>query len=1095
MSLSLKPTHKPVKDYYAALDAFAKHDITHETAVRNAFQQLLTYCSRKVGWQFIEERQWTPKGTSRTLFVDGVMEDKYNLPRAWWEAKDEQDDLAKEAKKKFEIGYPDENIIFQSPARAILYQKKRKILDEDITSPKMLVEVIHELFNYREDWVVDWETAADDFKDRIPQYADALMKLIERERKDNTQFIERFSAFADLCKATINPNLRDEAIEEMLIQHMLTKRIFTSVFSNTAFTRRNPVAREITGVVDALTSRSFSEAEFFADLERFYKAIERGAENISEYATKQHFLNNVYERFFQGFSVKVADTHGIVYTPQPIVDFMVRSVDEILKKEFGKKEGLGAKGVHILDPFVGTGNFMMRVMREIPKTMLEYKYAHELHCNEVMLLPYYIASMNIEHEYYELTGSYRPFEGICLVDTFELDEPTQGVTDEYLPENTERILKQNRSPIFVVIGNPPYNASQVNENDNNKNRKYPVVDNSVAKSYSKASAATNKNALSDVYVKAFRWASNRIKKAGQGVVAFVSNNSFINEIAFDGMRKQLVSDFNSLYILNLRGNVRKNPKIAGTTHNVFGIQVGVSINLLVKEKNNTNSGKVYYADTDEFWRKAERYRFLGNAGQLTGVEWRELTPDKKGTWLTSGLEAGYSQLPILGSSEGKSGNVNSVIFSNYGRGVATCRDAWTYNCSSSNLEHNVIETIDIYNHQTFKWSRDTVDSKLDEYYVYDDTKISWSEGLKNFLKRGIFIDFDTKQIRRALYRPFFSEYLYFDKHLNERRYQLPAAFPTHESDNVSICVSAVGNTKPFHCLITNVIPDLHLTGDSQCFPFYTYDPDGSNRTENITDWALGEYRRRYPSAALRAGGGEVEKWDIFYYIYGILHSPEYREKYAANLRRELPRIPYVKSAEDFWAFSEAGRRLAFLHLNYDVTEKSELIGAHPLPVGGDNRGGRSPSEMKSVEESPRLDAEDSARRADPLARSFGPQGGEVIEEYPLQHIETPDTPLDWRVEKMRWKDKKEKTILVYNNFLTLAGIPPEAHRYKLGNRSALDWIVDQYRVKTDKRSGITNDPNRPDDPQYIVRLIKKIVTVSLETMKVVDGLPMLDVEE
>jgi predicted helicase len=364
------------------------------------------------------------------------------------------------------------------------------------------------------------------------------------------------------------------------IQHLLTERIFRKVFNNPDFARRNVIAAEIEKVIDALTSHSFNRDAFLGKLDHFYRAIETTAATIDDFVQKQEFLNAVYEKFFQGFSVKVADTHGIVYTPQPIVSFMVRSVEDILQREFG--QSLSSKDVHILYPFVGTGNFIVRVMQEIKRTALEHKYRHELHCNEVMLLPYYIASMNIEHEYLELTNTYEPFEGICLVDTFELAEHRQAQLDFMTPANTARVERQKKSPITVVIGNPPYNVGQLNENDNNKNRKYKKMDRRVSETYAKDSKATNKNALSDPYVKAIRWASDRI--GDEGIIAFVTNNSFLEQIAFDGVRKNLEAGFDEIYVLDLGGNVRKNPKLSGTTHNVFGIQVGVSVNIFVRKR-------------------------------------------------------------------------------------------------------------------------------------------------------------------------------------------------------------------------------------------------------------------------------------------------------------------------------------------------------------------------------------------------------------------------------------------------------------------------------------------------------------------------------
>lgn len=582
-SLNLKPTHKPIKQYYEELENFKKLGVVHETAVKVAFQKLLESCCQQFKWNLIQEYAISrPK--RKPLRVDGGLVDDFNLPRAYWEAKDSKDNLKKEVQKKIAVDYPKDNIIFQQPERAILYQDGKLVMDEDITKPQNLVDVLRQLFEYRPPAIEQWEKASNEFGFRVKEHATALLELIREQSKKNKKFIDAFAEFLQLCRQSINPNLSETAVEEMLIQHLLTERIFRSVFNNPDFAQRNIIAVEIEKVINALTSRSFSRSHFLSSLDRFYGAIEETAATIDNFSQKQDFLNKIYERFFQGFSVKVADTHGIVYTPQPIVNFMVKSVENILQKEFGKS--LVDKGVHILDPFVGTGNFIIRVMREIAeiqKSALPYKYEHELHCNEVMLLPYYIASMNIEHEYFEQAGEYKSFEGICLVDTFE-DQNIQQL-DLFSPENMKRVEKQRQSDIFVIIGNPPYNAGQLNENDNNKNRKYTTkdktgIDDRVSATYAKASKATLKNKLSDPYVKAIRWASDRINE--EGIIAFVTNNSFIEQIAFDGMRQELEKHFDQIYVFDLGGNVRKNPKLSGTTHNVFGIQVGVSVNILVK---------------------------------------------------------------------------------------------------------------------------------------------------------------------------------------------------------------------------------------------------------------------------------------------------------------------------------------------------------------------------------------------------------------------------------------------------------------------------------------------------------------------------------
>ena len=667
-TLNLKLTHKPVKAYYESLQRFESIGVSHETAVRSAFQTLLEYCGKQFNWILVPEHSMTPliggaRGVkNKRIVVDGALIDNFQLPHGYWEAKDIHDDLPSEVLRKFATGYPRDNILFQTPHRAILWQNNQQTLDADLTDPTQLIGTLETFFSHRPQEYTEWEEAVSQFKDRVPALGKGLAELIEKERGANREFTAAFAAFHEKCRQSINPNLSEAAVEEMLIQHLLTERIFRTVFSNSEFTRRNVIAREIEAVITALMSHAFSREDFLRSLDPFYVAIERTAATIDDFSQKQGFLNTVYEQFFQGFSVEIADTHGVVYTPQPIVDFMVRSVEEILGAEFNRS--LSDSGVRIIDPFVGTGNFIVRTMREIRPTALEDKYQSELHCNEVMLLPYYIASMNIEHEFYEATGDYQPFEGICLVDTFDLAENRQ--LPLFALDNTRRVEAQKETPMFVVIGNPPYNVGQVNENDNNKNRKYQTMDKRVAETYAKDSKATLKNQLSDPYVKAIRWASDRIGQ--EGVVAFVTNNSFLDGVAFDGMRKHLADNFEAIYILDLSGNVRKNPKLSGTTHNVFGIQVGVSINFFIKKRENANSqAEIFYARVDEFWRKEDKYRYLDSKEYYRNIEWQSIRPDQRYTWLTEGLRAEFETFIPMGTKEAKAarGEAVDVIFKIY----------------------------------------------------------------------------------------------------------------------------------------------------------------------------------------------------------------------------------------------------------------------------------------------------------------------------------------------------------------------------------------------------------------------------------------------
>ena len=1031
--LNIKPTHKPIKTYYTELETYAQLSEENEGTVRAAFQNLLQhYCHQsdfillceKTRSLYSDNEGSEQTALNRRIRPDGEVVNAFGLPHGYWEAKDTHDDLYTEADKKFAAGYRSKNTVVQSPTHALLYQDGQLQLDVNITEPRNLVRMLQTFFAYQEANISAWHAAVSEFRETVPELGEKLAALIETERQNNPHFREAFTHFHQQCQASINPNLSIAAVEEMLIQHLLTERIFATVFKNRDFTRRNIIARDIEKVIDVLTEHALNRDQFLQSLDPFYVAIEKTAATITDFSQKQGFLNTVYEQFFQGFSVKVADTHGIVYTPQPIVDFMVESIEHILQTEFNRS--LSESGVNIIDPFVGTGNFIVRIMQALDPIALERKYtAHppELQCNEVMLLPYYIASLNIEQQFYTATHRYAPYEGICLVDTFEMAEERQ--IQMFTPANTERVEKQKETPMFVVIGNPPYNAGQVNENDNNKNRPYETMDERIKDTYVKDSKATNRNMLYDPYVKAIRWALDRIDD--EGVVAFVTNSGFLDGVAFDGMRKHLAEDCDAIYILDVGGNARKGLKVSDA--NVFGIRVGVSINLFVKKKQKSSeSARIFYYRTDDLWNRKQKFDFLIECQHIGAIPWQSIQPDTRHTWLTEGLHAEFDTFIPMGTKQAKAmkDEAVDVIFKTYSGGVKTNRDVWVYNYTGGTLVENISRMIETYNAHVFKWERrGNRDTDIDDFVVYDDKEISWSRDLKAKLKRGITAEYVEHKVRTSVYRPFTKSNLYFDRVLNDVVYLFPSIFPTPETEAQNQVIwLKVGKEWPMFGLMVNQIPDLLPQGGSQCFPFYIYNEDGTNRRENITDWALAHFQTHYRD-------NTITKWDIFHYTYGILHHPDYREKYAANLKRDLPHIPFVN---DFWEFAKAGARLADLHVNYE---------SQP-------------------------------------------------EYSDLTFIQNQGVPLDWRVEKM--KLSKDKTSLVYNAFLTIDGIPVKAFGYRLGTRSALEWVIDQYRVKTDKRTEIVNDPNRvSDDPQYIVKLVGKVITVSLETVDIVNNLPALNI--
>jgi predicted helicase len=520
-----KPTHKEIRRYYEELGGYATHAVAHEGATSSAFQNLLAATCKKADWHLVPQLATRIRG--KTVRPDGTLRDEYNLHHGYWEAKDSSDRLDVEIRKKIAGGYPLANTIFEDTSAAVLFQNGVETEPRyDLTRPQDLCDLLNKFYSHTEPDIEGFERAVDEFKERVPQLAEALNDKIKAAHKSNKKFQEAFETFFDLCRVSLNPNISEAAVDEMLIQHLLTIRLFDTIFDNPDFVRRNVIAAEVEKVIDALASKAFSREQFLKSLDRFYVAIESAARVLGEdFTEKQHFLNTVYERFFQGYSVEVADTHGIVYTPQEIVDFMCASVEEVLKTEFGKT--LGSRDVNILDPCTGTGNFIVNLIRRVPKRDLARVYREQLFANEVMLLPYYIAALNVEHAYYERSGEYEAFEGLCFVDTLDLAEKRQQEFGFMTEKNTQRVERQKATPITVIIGNPPYNMGQLNENDNNKNRAYDIVDTRIRTTYAKDSTTTLKTKLYDAYVRFFRWAIDRIGPSN-GIVCFVSNNSFVD---------------------------------------------------------------------------------------------------------------------------------------------------------------------------------------------------------------------------------------------------------------------------------------------------------------------------------------------------------------------------------------------------------------------------------------------------------------------------------------------------------------------------------------------------------------------------------------
>jgi predicted helicase len=910
-----------------------------------------------------------------------------------------------------------------------------------------------------------WEDWANDIAKIARTHIDRITGIVEDPANENERVA--FNAFTEELRDDLNGSISDGEVIEMLAQHLITKPVFDALFEDYSFAQHNPMSLAMQGVLDVLQEhRLDKEAD---TLQRFYDSVKMRAAGIDNAAGKQKIVVELYDKFFRNAFPKMTERLGIVYTPVEVVDFIIHSVAHILETEFGQT--LGSKGVHIIDPFTGTGTFITRLLQSglIAREHLPHKYKHEIHANELVLLAYYIAAINIEAVYHGIVGGkYQPFEGICLTDTFQMYEK-EDLVDALLVDNSARRKRQKKLDIRVIIGNPPYSVGQRSENDNNDNVSYPYLDGRIRSTYAARSDAVLSKGLYDSYIRAIRWASERVGTSG--VIGFVTNASFLDTPTFDGLRRCLTEEFSSIYVFHLRGNQRtageqsrrEGGKIFGS-----GSRSPIAISLLVKNPSAERNGKISFCDIGDYLSREEKLAKIESLGSIVGVaeagKWQVITPDAHGDWLRQ-RDDSFKEHIVLGDKKGS----GFALFENFSLGVVTNRDAWCYNASKSGVSLNMTRMITFYNaevqrlidvHPDFdKKQREAI---VDDFIDADPTRISWTRALKQELAKGRRFDFSERYLVKGQYRPFTKQWLYFNRRFNEMVYQVPRLFPAGHVGNLVICMNGVGAQKAFSVLMVDCVPDLHVMQTGQGFPLYLYeDPEPeASETSPVQTALFGEAGQRTPTSvpkrrdAITAEGlvhfqsayasETISREDIFYYVYGLLHSPDYRERFADNLGKELPRIPRVKTALDFWAFSQAGRKLANLHLNYETVEP------YPLKIDG---------------------------------------AGKKL------------TDADYHVEKMRYGKKgkdKDLTTLHYNDRVTLTGIPLEAYDYVVNGKPALDWVVERQGVKTDKDSGIVNDANdwaveTMGNPRYPLELFQRVITVSLETMKIVRALPALEI--
>jgi predicted helicase len=883
-----------------------------------------------------------------------------------------------------------------------------------------------------------WEDWANDIAKIARTHIDRIHGILENP--GNQVEISAFRAFADELRDDLNNSVSDDEIIEMLAQHLITKPVFDALFADYNFTDHNPMSMAMQNVLNTLQEHHLEKEA--STLNSFYESVKMRADGITTAEGKQQIIVQLYDKFFRNAFPRMTERLGIVYTPVEVVDFIIHSVNDVLKQEFGQT--LADKGVHILDPFTGTGTFITRLLQSglIPSDKLAYKFKNEIHANEIVLLAYYIAAINIEAVYHGITeeSEYTPFEGICLTDTFEMYEKDDLVS-EVLVDNSERRKRQKALDIRVIIGNPPYSAGQKSENDNNQNISYPHLDKRISDTYAAYSSATLQKNLYDSYIRAIRWASDRIGE--QGVIGFVTNGGYIDSNSADGLRKCLADEFSSLYFFHLRGNARTSGEVRRKEKdNVFGqgTRTPIVIAILVKNPAAIKTGNIYFHDIGDYLTREEKLEKISDFGSINGIEkahgWQSITPDSYNDWLNQ-RDDSFSDFISIGNKKEKT---STSVFLNFSQGVLTARDSWCYQYSKENLESNIIRMIGNYNRDMERLAglKSSMDKDLSYFIDNNPHNISWTANLKESLKKGKVVNLNPNDIRISMYRPYTKSWLCFNRQLNERVYQIPQIFPEKDADNLVICLTLSG-TKGFSVLITDVIPDLHLIGDAQCFPLYLYCDGNSGESKKyaISDFGLDYFNDFYATNI-------ISKEDVFYYVYGLLSSRDYLSRYADNLAKELPRIPRVKKLEDFWSFSKAGRELAELHLNYETVE----------PYKAD---------------------------IDTGSLSYSKLGKD-----------------DFYVEKMKFAKKGEKNTVIYNNKIRIKNIPIEAYDYIVNGKPALEWVMERQGVSTHKDSGIVNDANdwaieTMDNPRYPLELFLRVITVSLETQKIVNSMPKLDI--
>ena len=1003
------PTYPHIDSYYEQLRELIEFGgATNEENIRLAFLNCLSEYCKEHSERFVLVPELR---SDRSNKPDGTIRDSLRMTRGLWEAKDTHDDLDREIRNKLGQGYSGDNILFENSRTAVLVQGDQEVLRTDMDNAATLDELIRRFLNYELPQIQEFRDARQQFKNDLPAVLESLRETIVEAEAGNAEYQGAAQLFLELCHQSISPKVTNDNVREMLIQHILTKDIFLRVFGEDQFHRENNVARQL----DALEGTFFTgnvRRQAVDRLRAYYGAIGRAADDIAEYSEKQQFLKGIYEDFYQAYNPGAADRLGVVYTPNEVVDFIIRGTDWLLQKHFGKT--LADKNVNILDPATGTGTFITNLMTHLPADQLEYKYLNEVHANEVEILPYYIANLNIEYTYKELTGGYLGFPNLCFVDTLDnmnwkgasgatVQRQTMMNLGGVSEENWIRVQEQNEKPISVIMGNPPYNANQQNENDNNKNRVYPEIDRRISETYIKESTA-QKTKQYDMYKRFIRWASDRLED--DGIVGFITNRAYLETRQDDGFRQVAAQEFTDIYILDLGSDVRRNPKISGTTHNVFGIQTGVAIGFFVREKAKLGECGIHYARREDAELAVDKLAYLSNA-TIDGIEFDRITPDAKAYWLDQS-DSDFEQLLPLANREtkfAKTLDAERAVFKLNALGVNTARDEWVYDFDPRALRDKVLFFADTYN--------ELMDSGDRSY----PTVIKWSRDLRNEYGRGRRIIYNEAYLIQSFHRPFVAKHHFaaftMNDVLTKNHYEVFGDDLRRPNQLLNVCL----NGRHFYALATAKLADWHFTGDTHCISLYRYTADGE-RVSNVTEWGLRQFREHY-------GDDGISAEDVFAYTYAMLHDPAYRDQYEIDLRREFPRVYFQ---EDFAWWAQQGRELLDLHLGFETAE--------PWPLERADKEGITPTRA----------------------------------------ILRPD---------------KDRGIITLDDQTTLAGVPREAWEYRLGNRSALEWVLDQYKERKPRDPTIRDQFNTyrfADHKENVIDLLGRVCAVSAFTTTIVKEL-------